>query len=171
MFQGRCKKSAPASIVARNYEYNTGRSKFLAAALEQTLKFTFTQFCEKPLRHVLPKQASFAESTRVVSNNYSSQTLIKKEQGDWKNLTAEEKKSLYRHSFCQTFSEFQAPNGSGKYIIGSLFAGFGVVLWVFMAIKVFIMPPLRFSGNQEYQSAVLRRMIDQRVWRRNLCVR
>merc|ERR1712128_141141 len=32
-----------------------------------------------------------------------------KEQGDWKKLTREEKKVLYRASFCQTLAEVEAP--------------------------------------------------------------
>merc|ERR1711911_474652 len=39
------------------------------------------------------------------------QILKEKEKGDWKKLTIEEKKALYRASFCQTFSEMKAPTG------------------------------------------------------------
>merc|ERR1719483_1855108 len=34
-----------------------------------------------------------------------------KEQGDWKKMTKEEKKALYRASFCQTLAEVEAPTG------------------------------------------------------------
>merc|ERR1712112_637451 len=41
-------------------------------------------------------------------------TLRTKEQGDWKKMTKEEKKALYRASFCQTLSEVEAPTGEWK---------------------------------------------------------
>merc|ERR1712107_191103 len=44
--------------------------------------------------------------------------LRTKEQGDWKKLTVEEKKALYRASFCQTLAEVEAPTGEGKSILG-----------------------------------------------------
>merc|ERR1719233_92545 len=42
------------------------------------------------------------------------QALREKEKGDWKKLTLEEKKALYRASFCQTLSEMEAPDGDWK---------------------------------------------------------
>ncbi|CAF0980488.1 unnamed protein product [Adineta ricciae] len=44
--------------------------------------------------------------------------LRKKEQGDWKQLSVDEKKRLYRASFRQTFEEFSAPSGVWKWAIG-----------------------------------------------------
>ena len=37
--------------------------------------------------------------------------LKEKEKGDWKKLTKEEKKVLYRASFCQIIIEVEAPTG------------------------------------------------------------
>merc|ERR1711915_776984 len=37
--------------------------------------------------------------------------LREKEKGDWKKMTLEEKKAVYRASFCQTLSEVEAPTG------------------------------------------------------------
>ena len=42
------------------------------------------------------------------------QALREKEKGDWKKLTLEEKKTLYRASFCQTFAEMEAGDGDWK---------------------------------------------------------
>ncbi|CAF0797696.1 unnamed protein product [Didymodactylos carnosus] len=44
--------------------------------------------------------------------------LREKEQGDWHNLTIEEKRKLYRSSFRQTFEEFTQPEGIWKWSFG-----------------------------------------------------
>jgi len=47
--------------------------------------------------------------------------LREKEKGDWKNLSLEEKKKLYRYTFRATLAEFDHPTGSWKPILaGSL---------------------------------------------------
>ncbi|KAF7284911.1 cytochrome c oxidase subunit 4 isoform 1, mitochondrial-like isoform X2 [Rhynchophorus ferrugineus] len=38
-------------------------------------------------------------------------SLYEKQKGDWRLLTKEEKKALYRSNYCQTFAEFQHPRG------------------------------------------------------------
>ena len=43
-------------------------------------------------------------------------TLRQKEKGDWKKMTKEEKKVLYRASFCQTLVESEAPTGEWKSV-------------------------------------------------------
>ena len=43
-------------------------------------------------------------------------TLRAKEAGDWKKMTKEEKKVLYRASFCQTLAEVEAPTGEWKSV-------------------------------------------------------
>ncbi|KAF5297572.1 hypothetical protein FQR65_LT10003 [Abscondita terminalis] len=60
--------------------------------------------------------------------------LRAKEKGDWRKLSIEEKKALYRASFCQTFSEFNAPTGEWKSVIGCSLAvtAFGIWLYIFM---------------------------------------
>lgn len=40
-----------------------------------------------------------------------------KEQGDWKQLSTDEKKLLYRYSFRQTLAEFEAPTGYWKVML------------------------------------------------------
>ena len=37
---------------------------------------------------------------------------MKSENGDWKKMTLEEKKALYRFSFCQTIAEYSAENAA-----------------------------------------------------------
>ncbi|CAH0718023.1 unnamed protein product, partial [Brenthis ino] len=63
--------------------------------------------------------------------------LREKEKGDWRKLTLEEKKALYRASFCQTFAEFQAPTGEWKGVLGWSLCLASLSLWIYMAMKMF----------------------------------
>ena len=64
--------------------------------------------------------------------------LREKEKGDWKKMTVEEKKQLYRASFCLTFAEFKGKSmGDWKGILGSVFLGIAVVTSIFMTFKMF----------------------------------
>ena len=89
--------------------------------------------------------------------------LREKEKGDWRKLTIEEKKALYRASFRQTFAEFKAPTGEWKSIVGwaLFFASFS--LWMFYFMKLFVYDPLPDTFSEEKKRAQLRRMLDLRV--------
>lgn len=63
--------------------------------------------------------------------------LREKEKGDWKTLTTEEKKALYRASFCQTFAEFKHPTGEWKYIVGWSMVGISIAIMVTLWMKAF----------------------------------
>merc|ERR1712142_960394 len=85
--------------------------------------------------------------------------LRQKELGDWKALTMDEKKALYRASFCQTFAEFQADrrkSGEWKFWLGSTFIGMALslVMWIFT--KLYVYGPLPSSFSREGQIARLR---------------
>jgi len=68
--------------------------------------------------------------------------LRQKEMGDWKAMTLEEKKELYRASFCQTLEEYMANDkGRWKKVAGIVLAGLGVSLWFWFANQLF------FKGN------------------------
>jgi cytochrome c oxidase subunit 4 len=53
-------------------------------------------------------------SVRFRANDATVTPIREKELGDWKKLTLDEKKLLYRYSFCQTLAEYEAPNGYWK---------------------------------------------------------
>jgi len=89
--------------------------------------------------------------------------LKQKEKGDWKKLSVEEKKALYRASFCQTFAEMNAPTGEWKGILGCTLGFISIALWVFLACKVFIYPPLPESFTLENRQKLLKRMIELHV--------
>jgi len=87
--------------------------------------------------------------------------LQKKEAGDWKNLSLDEKKTLYRHSFCQTYVEMEAPTGEWKTIVIPLLwflAASGVIYWWF---EKYVHPPLPWSFTPEYQRMMVKRQIDE----------
>jgi cytochrome c oxidase subunit 4 len=66
-----------------------------------------------------------------------SQALREKEKGDWRKLTLEEKKALYRSSFCLTFSEINAPSGEWKSIIGLACVFMSIGIWLVILEKLF----------------------------------
>lgn len=65
------------------------------------------------------------------------QALREKEKGDWNKLTLEEKKALYRASFCQTFAEMKAPTGEWKSVVGVSLIAASLAVWIYMWMKVF----------------------------------
>lgn len=88
--------------------------------------------------------------------------LREKEKGDWRKLTKDEKKQLYRASFRQTFAEFLASTGEWKSIVGWSLMVFSSALWLFMFMRYAIyghttLPP---TFDEEHQQAQLRRIID-----------
>merc|ERR1719382_2026857 len=64
--------------------------------------------------------------------------LREKEKGDWKKMTLEEKKALYRASFCQTLVEVEAPTGEWKSILGVVLVGISIGIWGYMWMKKFV---------------------------------
>lgn len=89
--------------------------------------------------------------------------LREKEKGDWKNLSLEEKKALYRYSFFQTYAEMNASRNEWKPIMGNVFILLGLSLWVWIFMKKFVYGPLPESTSLEARQAQLQRMIDLRV--------
>jgi len=86
--------------------------------------------------------------------------LREKEKGDWRKLSIEEKKTLYRASFCQTFAEFKAPTGEWKSVIGFTLLLMSGAFWLFYGMKYCFYPPLPESFNEESRRLQLRRIID-----------
>ncbi|XP_050050878.1 cytochrome c oxidase subunit 4 isoform 1, mitochondrial-like isoform X1 [Dermacentor andersoni] len=89
--------------------------------------------------------------------------LREKEKGDWKNLSLEEKKALYRYSFFQTYAEMNASRNEWKPILGNVCLLLGCTLWVWIFLKKFVFGPLPQSTTLEARQAQLQRMIDLRV--------
>lgn len=86
--------------------------------------------------------------------------LRQKEKGDWKKLTKHEKKALYRHSFCQTFAEFEAPTGEWKLCVAGGLIAASLAIWFAIWMRLNILPPLPESVSEASRKAQLKRMLD-----------
>nr|ABR23456.1 cytochrome c oxidase polyprotein IV [Ornithodoros parkeri] len=89
--------------------------------------------------------------------------LREKEKGDWKNLSLDERKALYRFSFCQTYAEMNAPRGEWKPTIAGALLCMGFTVWVYVFLKKCVYGPVPSSLSPESKKAQLQRMIDLRV--------
>ncbi len=59
----------------------------------------------------------------------------------------EEKKQLYRASFCQTLSEVEAPTGEWKGVLGCGFVLITLGIWGYIALKLFGEYTIRTGGG------------------------
>jgi cytochrome c oxidase subunit 4 len=90
--------------------------------------------------------------------------LREKEKGDWKKMTVEEKKQLYRQSFCSTLVEVKAPSNTWKAIVGIVLACISTAIWGMVWLTTFAYDDLPISMTDEtWKRATLQRMIDQRA--------
>lgn len=90
--------------------------------------------------------------------------IREKETGDWKRMTVEEKKALYRHSFCQTLAEYNEPTGEWKKVLGIAFFFISLGIWGVIWLKMFVYAPQPTTiSDEECQRATIKRMIDMRV--------
>jgi cytochrome c oxidase subunit 4 len=96
---------------------------------------------------------------RFKENTPDVQALHEKATGDWKKLSIEEKKALYRASFAQTFSEMKAPTGEWKSVLGMTLIISSLSVWIYMAMKTFVYFPMPNTFEPERQNAQLERMI------------
>ncbi|KAE8752627.1 hypothetical protein FOCC_FOCC000749 [Frankliniella occidentalis] len=104
---------------------------------------------------------------RFRPDDAASKALREKEKGDWKNLTLEEKKTLYRHSFCQTFVEMDAPDPEWKAVLGYTLIGVAVA-WGMYLTTASIMPehPYReFFDAHETRVASEQRKLDRGTYK------
>lgn len=79
---------------------------------------------------------------RFRENTPEIKALREKEKGDWKKLSVEEKKALYRASFCQTFSEFKAGSGEWKKHLGITFIMISLAIWTSVLMNLFGTVPI-----------------------------
>jgi len=96
---------------------------------------------------------------RFKENTPDVQALHEKAKGDWKKLSIEEKKALYRASFAQTFSEMKAPTGEWKSVLGVSLVIASLSVWIYMAMKTYVYFPMPETFAPEKQKQQLERMI------------
>lgn len=90
------------------------------------------------------------------------EALREREKGDWHNLSLDEKKKLYRYSFCQTFAELTAPTGLWKFCLG--IALWAVAVGLFMSLGFHtIRGPWPESYSEDSRQEQLKRMIALQV--------
>lgn len=89
--------------------------------------------------------------------------IRERERCDWTNICIEDKKKLYRHSFCQTFAEFKAPTGEWKKHIGIAMMVVSMAIWAMAFMKKFVYGPYPITFDEEHQKAQLKRMLDLQV--------
>lgn len=103
-------------------------------------------------------------AVRWKENTPEVMALRDKEKGDWKKLSIEDKKALYRASFCQTYAEMLAPDGRWKSVVGFTLFFVSLSFWIYIWEKLYVYPPMPDTiTNMEKKQAQLRRMIDMRV--------
>ena len=89
--------------------------------------------------------------------------LREKEKGNWASLTIDEKKKLYRYSFCQTFAEMEAPTCEGRRLFGSALMLLSIPLVIYTIAKNTIFQPLPPTMSDEGKKRLIRWYIDSRT--------
>ncbi|XP_043275176.1 cytochrome c oxidase subunit 4 isoform 1, mitochondrial-like [Venturia canescens] len=79
--------------------------------------------------------------------------LREKERGDWRRLSMEEKKILYRASFCSTFAEMDAPTGQWKSILANCIFLVCAALWLWIYVRIFVNTEAPKSFSEESRAA------------------
>jgi len=82
-----------------------------------------------------------------------------KEKGDWKALSLEEKKAIYRDNFCQTFSEIRAPTGEWKLMLTGILSAIAISGVMLVLFKKYVLPPLPESITEEWQHKQLEQYV------------
>ncbi|CAG2178193.1 unnamed protein product, partial [Oppiella nova] len=77
--------------------------------------------------------------------------LREKEKGNWKELTVDEKKKLYRYSFCRTYAEMEAPTGEWKSITAGVLAIVASAFWLYVLLKKYVYGPMPESTSLEWR--------------------
>ena len=100
-------------------------------------------------------------AVRFKENTPDVMALREKEKGDWKNLTLEEKKALYRASFCQTFAEMTAPSGEWKSVLAAVLTALALSGWTIIFMKKFVYGDMPHTITREWQENQMNRMLAQ----------
>lgn len=136
--------------VRPSYKYSIGNREIVGPSW--TARDQYYDHIESPLPPI-----TFREATAEVL------ALREKEKGDWKNMTIEEKKTLYRHNFCQTVAEMEAPRYEGRRIFGEFLKYCMIPLSIYAIIRVTLFPPLPETLSDQGKKNLVRFYIDSRA--------
>jgi len=97
----------------------------------------------------------FGENTPEVA------ALREKEKGDWSKLSMEDRKALYRASFCMTFAEMHAPTGTWKNVLAITFASLGLTGLILIWLKKYVYMELPITITEEWKERQTEHMVRQ----------
>ncbi|CAK9300412.1 unnamed protein product [Gordionus sp. m RMFG-2023] len=86
--------------------------------------------------------------------------LREKEMKDWKNLSIEEKKELYRNSFRQTYSEMNAYIPYWKNYSATTIFILTISIWMFIYTSRYVFDNVPSTYTREYQEGMLKQIIE-----------
>jgi len=96
---------------------------------------------------------------RFKENTEDIMVLKEKEKGPWTALTVDEVKSIYRHSFRQTFEEMDASTGAWKFQAAMVMVAAGVALFMAGWLRAFVYQARPHTLSIEHREAMLERMV------------
>jgi len=99
---------------------------------------------------------------RFGANTPEVLALREKEKGDWKRLSTEDKKALYRASFRETYAEMKAPTGEWKQVMALTLFGMALTGWAYLWIREYVFPERCPTITQEWQRAQVEKMVRER---------
>lgn len=100
-----------------------------------------------------------APPVRFKENTTDVLALREKEKGDWKTISIEDKKALYRASFCQTFAEMKAPTGEWKNITAMVLMSLVATGWLMIWLKKFVYTELPGTMTEEWKKSQTEQMV------------
>ncbi|XP_072270377.1 cytochrome c oxidase subunit 4 isoform 2, mitochondrial isoform X2 [Pyxicephalus adspersus] len=90
-------------------------------------------------------------------------SLKDKEQGPWNQLSQEEKISLYRIKFNNTYAEMNKPTNEWKSVLGGILFFFGITGLIVWWQRVHVFPELPHTLEKDWQAMQVKRMLDMRM--------
>uniref|UniRef100_A0A2C9L4Z2 Cytochrome c oxidase subunit 4 n=1 Tax=Biomphalaria glabrata TaxID=6526 RepID=A0A2C9L4Z2_BIOGL len=69
--------------------------------------------------------------------------------------------TVYRASFCQTFSEINAPTGEWKMFLSVILLSLAATGWIMLFVKKFVYPAPPQNLTREWQEKMLQKMLDE----------
>lgn len=102
-------------------------------------------------------------ASTVPARSSELSALRTKEMGSWKELTVEEKVTLYNASFNTTFAGMRAPTGEWKSVFGGVGVGIGVAMIFFYVLREYVAPPKPHTITPEWEAATRDKLLKQKA--------